>query len=189
MYSLYDLFNLQPTKTQFKKETYQQFFKTLGKRFIAGGDFNAKHTDWGSRLITPKGRQLLSAIQSLNLNYASTGEPTYWPTDTYKVPDLIDFFITKSVSPADITCKSSYDLSSDHSPIIDLLGKEISVNSPKCQLSTNRTNWYTFKELVTQSLDLKISLKINNLIETVEHFNTCIQEAAWSSPPLNCQGA
>ena len=47
-----------------------------------------------------------------------------------------------------------------------------------------------FKEQVTQSLDLKIALKTSlNLIEAVEHFNTCIQEAAWSSIPLTCQRA
>jgi hypothetical protein len=67
-------------------------------RFIIGGDFNAKHTHWGSRLITPKGRELLKAINVYKCEAISTGKPTYWPTDPGKIPDLIDFYITKNIS-------------------------------------------------------------------------------------------
>ncbi|XP_044573218.1 G1/S-specific cyclin-D1 isoform X2 [Drosophila ananassae] len=35
---------------------------SLGDRFIAAGDYNAKHTHWGSRLVTPRGRHLYNAI-------------------------------------------------------------------------------------------------------------------------------
>jgi len=38
------------------------FYNLLGDRFIAAGDYNATHTHWGSRLVTPKGRQLYNAI-------------------------------------------------------------------------------------------------------------------------------
>jgi len=34
--------------------TYSDFFRSLGPRFLAGGDWNAKHTTWGARLIMPK---------------------------------------------------------------------------------------------------------------------------------------
>lgn len=34
------------------------FFRKLGCKFIAGGDHNAKHPWWGSRLANPKGREL-----------------------------------------------------------------------------------------------------------------------------------
>jgi len=55
-----------------------QFFNTLDY-FIAAGDYNAKHTHWGSRLMTPKGKQLYNAIiQAKNvLDYVSSGRPTY----------------------------------------------------------------------------------------------------------------
>jgi hypothetical protein len=49
------------------------------ERFFAG-DYSAKHTDWGSGLITPRGRGLLRA-------------PSYWPSDRNKVPDIVDFVI------------------------------------------------------------------------------------------------
>jgi exonuclease III len=45
-----------PPKYNLKKEQYKTFFNTLGPRFMAGGDFNSKHTAWGSRITTTKGR-------------------------------------------------------------------------------------------------------------------------------------
>lgn len=75
-----------PPRHNLKSENYTPFFKTLGSKFIAGGDYNAKHTDWGSRTITPKGRELNSTIRQLNLQVSSTGEPTYWPSDVNKKP-------------------------------------------------------------------------------------------------------
>ena len=56
-----------PPKHKIKRDKYIKFFKSLGERFIAGGDYNANHTVWGSGLISMKGRELLSAIFHLNL--------------------------------------------------------------------------------------------------------------------------
>lgn len=39
-----------PPKHKIKKDYFIKFFKSLGNRFIAGGDYNAKHTFWGLRL-------------------------------------------------------------------------------------------------------------------------------------------
>ena len=44
--------------------TIHQLLKTFGSNFIAAGDYNAKHTFWGSRLVTLRDRQLLDAIYS-----------------------------------------------------------------------------------------------------------------------------
>ena len=48
-----------PPRFTIKQNQYEDYFNTLGRRFISGGDCNAKHTFWGSRITTPKGRQLL----------------------------------------------------------------------------------------------------------------------------------
>jgi hypothetical protein len=87
-----------PPKHNLKKEQFQTFFQKLRPRFIAGGDYNSKHIEWGSRLTTTKGRELLKAIQEQNYLYLSTGSPTYWPTDGNKTPDLLDFSVTKGIS-------------------------------------------------------------------------------------------
>jgi len=37
---------------------FMDYFNTLGEHFIAAGDYNAKHTRWGSRLVAQKRKQL-----------------------------------------------------------------------------------------------------------------------------------
>ena len=78
-------------KHNLKAENYSKFFKSLGSRFIAGGDYNVKHRIWGSRLSNTKGRALLNSLTDLKLSFASPETPTCWPTDPKKIPDLIDF--------------------------------------------------------------------------------------------------
>ena len=102
--------------------TYAAFFQSLGPRFLVGGDWNAKHTTWGARLTTPKGRTLLSALRGCHCTYYSTGEPTYWPTDHHRIPDLLDFFVARGVAANYIRVESIFELSSDHSPIIATVG-------------------------------------------------------------------
>jgi exonuclease III len=53
-----------PPGGNLKQENYQEFFATLGERFILRVDYNAKNTQWGSRLTTTKGRELMKAINS-----------------------------------------------------------------------------------------------------------------------------
>ena len=65
-----------------------------------------------------KGRQLYETILSNNLSTISTGELTYWPSDSNKLPDLIDFAVSKGLNPFHVKAQSSLELTSDHSPIL-----------------------------------------------------------------------
>lgn len=67
-------------------DEYQEYLTTLGPYFLVAGNRNAKHSAWGSRLITPKRRNLLQEIQRNNVNYLSTDETT----DPLS-PDGLDF--------------------------------------------------------------------------------------------------
>lgn len=58
---------------------------------------------------------LKQALESHNAKYISTGEPTYWPIDNRKIPDLLDFFITKGTASYYSEINSSFDLFLDHS--------------------------------------------------------------------------
>ena len=51
-----------PPRYNLKAPQFNYFFPTLGSCFVAGGDYNWKHTLWGSRLVTTKGRELASLI-------------------------------------------------------------------------------------------------------------------------------
>lgn len=70
-----------PPRHNIKKDQYIAELNNLGPRFIVGGDFNAKHTAWGSRLITSKGRELLQAINDCKCDFISSRKLTYWPAD------------------------------------------------------------------------------------------------------------
>ena len=71
-----------PPKHVIKEADYTRFFRTLRHRFIARGDFNAKHTTLGARPTTPKGRELFKAMSKNSLQYSSTRQPTFWSSDT-----------------------------------------------------------------------------------------------------------
>jgi hypothetical protein len=79
---------LPPKHTVYKAQL-EDFFITLGPRFIAGGDYNVKHNDCRSRLITPHGHEVLKTLESNNLAHLSTGHPTYWPSDMNNISDLV----------------------------------------------------------------------------------------------------
>jgi hypothetical protein len=53
-----------------------------------------------------------------NLKHLSTGEPTNWPSGRHKLPELVDFCVTKGIPQEFIVAKSCFDLSSDHSPVL-----------------------------------------------------------------------
>ena len=135
------------------------FLESLGHRFITGGDFNTKHTHLGISNITPKGRSLYKSILSSKLNYISTGELTYWSTDTNKLPDLLDFFINKNVSPRYIQVNSSLELSSDHLPVIAIVGSTIIENQFAISIYNKLSNWSHFRESFNISTSTLVPLK------------------------------
>ena len=141
-----------PPKHVIKADQFLKFYKTLGHRFIAGGDYNAKHSHWGSRLTTPKGRELYKAMQMANLTHLSTGEPTYWPSDRRKMPDLTDFAVVQLPPMNTLQAETSLDLSSDHSPVVITITLRPVPNPRTPTVSTSRTDWETFRLLICQTL-------------------------------------
>jgi len=124
---------------------YRTFLLTLDSHFLIAGDWNAKHNTWRSRLTTPIGRNILKAIHHLNLKYLSTGEPTYWPADLNKIPDLLDFAVTKGISEVHSAVQTNFDLSSDHSAILITLSANLICKTPPPKLFTAHTNWKDFQ--------------------------------------------
>ena len=100
------------------------------------------------------------------------------------IPDLLDFFITKNISPRYVQINSSAELSSDHSPVIAIVGSAIIENPPNGLIHNQLTNWQLFREVFNHSTSASISLKIKEDIETAtEYLNTSIIIAIRSSTP------
>ena len=171
-----------PPRYNLTKEEYLQFLKTLGQMFILGGDFNAKHTHWGSRLVTKKGKELLKAIMQYGCNYHSTGMPTYWPTDQSKIPDLLDFFITKKISTNFVSVEECFDLSSDHSPVILTLSENLIKKEVNPHLTNKTTDWESFKSDLSKRIYLGVPLQTTKQLEAECEKNIIdIQQAAWNN--------
>ena len=173
-----------PPKYQLKREDYKAMIQKLGTTFIIGGDFNAKHTHWGSRLTNTKGRELLEAGLSSNCVFLSGRSPTYWPADPNKTPDLIDFFISKGIAENYTMVENKECLSSDHSPVILTVSETIIEKEKGIQLTNNRTNWKIFANLIDKYTILQVPIKSNHQIEEeLENLITAIQNSAWESTP------
>ena len=137
----------------------------------------SKHTLWGSRLITSKGRELATLIQTRNYSVLSKGTPTYWPTDPRKIPDLLDFFIISGFSPSYADIQPSYDLSSDHPPIITTLSTILMTNRPTPRLHNSRTDWYRYKSEISNQVNGEWKLKIREDIDAaVSKFTNILKQ-------------
>ena len=173
-----------PPRYNLKECEFTEIIKNLGNRFIIGGDFNAKHTNWGSRLITTKGTELQKAIYSNNCEVLSTGKPTYWPTDPNKIPDLIDFFIIKNIPTNYIMINENNELSSDHTPIVLTLSENIIQKPHNPTLVNKRTDWTSFKMELAQKIDLRNPITTPDEIETeLNKLVKNIQTTAWNNTP------
>nr|XP_012234580.1 PREDICTED: RNA-directed DNA polymerase from mobile element jockey-like [Linepithema humile] len=173
-----------PSKHNIKAERYFELFKNIGNRFIIGGDFNAKHTHWGSRLITTKGRELLKAINKYKCEVISTGKPTYWPTDADKISGLIDFYISKNISSNYMKIEDNLELSLDHSPIILTLSESI-IQKPRNPVMVNKkTGWEGFRMTIEERIQLTVPLQTEEQLDfEVEKFVNDIQQSAWENTP------
>ena len=166
------------------KQQFANIFKKLGHKFILAGDFNAKHTAWGSRLITPKGRELLKALNEAACDFHSSRKPTHWPTNPAHIPDLLDFFITKGITLTYLEVESIADLSSDHTPVLLTLSTTIIKKTPKKTLTTKSTDWDIFRDNLDALINLKIPLKtIQDLEQQTQEFINAIRTAAEQATP------
>ena len=129
-YNLYSLYT--PPKHTINCQDYESSFDKLGNRFLVVGDFNTKHPWWWSGIINPRGRQLYNCIQKKRFSVLSGGRPTYWPTDSAKIPVLLVFAIYSGIPRNMLDILNNEDWSSDHTalvinfrPSIELIPKKV----------------------------------------------------------------
>ena len=145
-----------PPRHSISTDEYKDFLQTLGNRFTVGGEWNVKHTQWGSRPTTTKGRNLWRAMRCNNYDYISNGVPTYWPTDLRKLPDLLDFFVSHGLPTNNYLIHSNFDLSSDHTPVTVSLSTA-AINKPlPPTLTTRNTDWNTFQHYLQENTKLNM---------------------------------
>jgi len=82
-----------PPNQPISEPKIHSFFHSLGNFLIIGGDFNAKHSQWGSRYTNTRGRLFHTSILKHKLSFISPDEPTYWPSHANRSPDILDFLL------------------------------------------------------------------------------------------------
>ncbi|KAJ8706107.1 hypothetical protein PYW07_010884 [Mythimna separata] len=141
-----------------------------------------RNAHWGSRLSTTRGRQLKKCVDRNHLTTIATSEPTHWPTDPNKLPDVLDFFITKGLSRLYYKVDGCLDGSSNHIPVILTVSTNVLSQQKNHRLYNRHTNWELFRTLVEDSLQLRVSLKTEDEIDNaVLEFTRTVQEACWTS--------
>lgn len=174
-----------PPRHNIKKNQYIAVLSKLGPRFIIGGDLNAKHTAWGSRLVTSKDRELLKAINECLCDYISSRKPNYWSADNNKIPELIDFYITKGISANYLEVINIEDLTSDHIPVLMTVSSTVIRRKSKRTLTNRYTDWDKFREEIDKSIGLKVRLKSTNELDTQTlKFVNATHNAARISAPI-----
>lgn len=174
-----------PPRHSINCQEYHDFFQSLGPRFIVGGDYNAKHPWWASRLINPKGRELYKCIRKYHYSVLSTGNPTYWPSDPRKTPDLLDFVVFNGISNRSLGIIDSNELSSDHTPIILTYNTSLESIKKSINLLTPKTDLESFGHWINRNIDLATPIESSDdLDNAVENFTSLIHEAAFLSTPI-----
>ena len=166
-------------------QRFQSLLDTFGQRFIAMGDFNAKHTHWGSRLCTTRGKQLYDVIfNDRAMDILSSGSPTHWPTDQNKRPDLLDFGIIKNMNKRHFKVENIPELSSDHSPQLVTYAQAPVLEDPPIRLTNKHTKWNSFRRHISAHLNTSMQLRNEDDVETaLSEFNSSIKAAAEAATP------
>lgn len=174
-----------PPRHNLKREDYANFLSTLGEKYIIGADFNAKNTCWGSRLSTPKGKELQHVVTGHNCRWHSTGKPTYWPSDANRIPDLLDFFISRGVATNFIKVEDVEELISDHSPILLTISEQIVTTEMKPALTNKFTDWVNFQSEINEKIEFSGFIQTTEQLEQeTDLFMINIQQAAWNNTPI-----
>ncbi|KAL4097143.1 hypothetical protein QTP88_021967 [Uroleucon formosanum] len=160
-----------PPRHKVDDKKFIEFFQTLGSRFIAGRDYNAKHTFWGSRLITTKGRELFKSANIIKAQFISPRKPTYWPTDPNKLPEVIDFYVMNGISSNYTKVEGLLELTSDHISVLLSLSSDVIMKQKRMPITNKKTNWDLFRNTLEENIfstrlktiaDIKIAVKKNN---------------------------
>jgi len=105
--------------------------------------------------------------------------------DPNKLPDLLDFLVTRDLPTTDIQVVPVFELSSDHSPNIASIGASLINKVVTPTLATIHTNWDIFRAYIDERINLRLRIKeCTELDEAIQYFTTLVQAAAWYSIPL-----
>jgi len=148
-----------PPKHNINIQNYDDYFSSFSHNFIIGGDYNAKHINWGCRTNNPRDVVLYNYTNLKGYNIFTPPGPTYWPTSIRKKPDILDIFVSNTPSHIYFTTGNLLEPTSDHSAVLLTVSATPSFHSSPPKLFQLNTDRRKFHNLVDRNIDIKISLK------------------------------
>jgi len=171
-----------PPNQPWSKTDFDDVLANLGDKFIAGGDFNAKHPWWGNTSTCTRGRRLQEAIASSSCQIIATGEPTFFSYTTSNRPTALDFFIINGIPTSNITVELKHDLSSDHLPIVATVHHVLQVKPKRQSILPRGLSIEEFQRTLDLSINLNTEINSPDDIEdTISTFMLNVKMAASTS--------
>jgi len=81
-----------------------------------------------------------------------------------RLPETLDFFISKIPNHINTNIKNLCDLTNDHFPILLFMVGDVILNS-RSSLTSGSIDWSKFEYNLDQNIDLKVALKIHSDID------------------------
>ena len=161
----------KPPQIKATNKTWYKLLNKIGnisnfKKHIICGDFNANHRTWGSKIDNPTGKNLIIAVNKLDLEIIPKKEPTMIPKINYRpsAPDLqivtldlfSNFIVNNIIDP----------MNSDHHPMMIETNFQPQVfTSDRSKLTTTKVDWLKTQEDLKKTTFKSKIIKANHLDE------------------------
>ena len=147
---------------------------------IIGGDLNAKHNNWNSRVTNTRGRALDLLSRKIGFTVAGPTEPTHYSGG---LGDILDIFILKDVNVS-FELETVVALSSDHNPVLMRLGDEVMSIQPLPRYNYRKTDWRRYQTVLADKVETTTITTTVELDAAVEKLTAAILAARDASTPL-----
>nr|P21328.1 RecName: Full=RNA-directed DNA polymerase from mobile element jockey; AltName: Full=Reverse transcriptase [Drosophila melanogaster]AAA28675.1 ORF2, reverse transcriptase (put.); putative [Drosophila melanogaster] len=167
-------------------DDFKSMFAALGNKFIAGGDYNAKHAWWGNPRSCPRGKMLQEVIAHGQYQVLATGEPTFYSYNPLLTPSALDFFITCGYGMGRLDVQTLQELSSDHLPILAVLHATPLKKPQRVRLLAHNADINIFKTHLEQLSEVNMQiLEAVDIDNATSLFMSKLSEAAQLAAPRN----
>lgn len=123
-----------------------------GTTSVLAGDLNAKHISWNSTKNCPRGLALLDHATESGFTIAGPVDPTYHHFNPQTPPDVLDIALLHNFNKSyDITTIQA--LTSDHDPVLLLLGNTLLHTAPRSVLHYARADWQRYRAHIHARLE------------------------------------
>ncbi len=127
----------------------------------------------GCRVTNAAGAQLLKYVVTNGIKVISPPEPTYYPYDPIRLPDILDIGITNI--NVNFHSTPHFELDSDHIPVLISTDQIPPPHSPTPALNTYNLNWTKFKNLIQKQIpNFKILNSPAEIDQTISQLNNII---------------